>query len=263
MTSTRPNDSVTPSASRRSSSRSISVSVSRLGWVYQSSSNGSTSARRVSRSSSRTWKRAPQVQVDRTRVKGRERPRRLGGPEHLAAGAIDDRERAVRRRAQRDLAGGVALAAAQDELAVLGAQLAEPLEPLEVGERARAEELGVAFAERALVGGAQQVREVDLLGLVVEDRGLHRAIEEVVGVAREELVERVLAGDVERQAAPSPAGAAPHLAQAGDRAGEGDDDRRVERADVDSQLERVGGHHRAQLARRSAAASISRRCAGV
>ena len=82
----------------------------------------------------------------------------------------------------------------------------------------------------------------------VEDRRLDRAVEELVGVAAEELVERVLAGDVEREPAAAPPGAAPHLAQRGDGAGERDADRRVERADVDAELERVGGHHAEQLA---------------
>ena len=92
------------------------------------------------------------------------------------------------------------------------------------------------------------MRGLDPLVGVVEDRRLDRAREELVGMAAEELVERVLAGDVERDplaAAPRPP---PHLAQAGDRAGEGDADRRVELADVDPELERVGGDHREQLA---------------
>ena len=64
----------------------------------------------------------------------------------------------------------------------------------------------------------------------------------------EELVERVLAGDVEGDAVAAPPRPAPHLAQAGDRAGEGDADRGVELADVDAELERVGGDHGEQLA---------------
>ena len=96
--------------------------------------------------------------------------------------------------------------------------------------------------------GAEQVRQVDLLGLVLEDRGLDGAVQELVGVAAEELVERVLAGDVDRQPAAAAPGAAPHLAQRGDRPGERDDDRGVERADVDAELERVGRHDRPQLA---------------
>ena len=103
----------------------------------------------------------------------------------------------------------------------------------------------------------------------VDDRRLDRAAQELVGVAGEELVERVLAGDVDGQAAAAAAGAAPHLAQAGDRAGEGDADRGVELADVDPELERVGRDHAEQLAgdqprarSRGAAAGCSRRGRG-
>ena len=96
--------------------------------------------------------------------------------------------------------------------------------------------------------GAQQVLEVDLLVLVVEDRRLHGALEELVGVAAEELVERVLAGDVDLQPAATPPRSPPHLAQGGHRARERDADRRVQRTDVDAQLERVGGHDAEQLA---------------
>ena len=69
-------------------------------------------------------------------------------------------------------------------------------------------------------------------------------------MAAEELIERVLAGDVEGDPLAAPAGPAPHLPQAGDRAREGDADRGVELADVDSELERVGGDDREQLAPR-------------
>ena len=88
----------------------------------------------------------------------------------------------------------------------------------------------------------------DLLVGVVEDRRLDRPLEELLRVAAEELVERVLAGDVDREPAPAPPRPAPHLPQAGDGAGEGDADRRVELADVDPQLQRVGRDHRQQLA---------------
>ena len=50
---------------------------------------------------------------------------------------------------------------------------------------------------------------------VVEDRRLHRALEELLGMAAEELVERVVARDVDGEPAPlAPAGAPPLLAQA-------------------------------------------------
>ena len=103
----------------------------------------------------------------------------------------------------------------------------------------------------------------DLRVLVVEDRRLDGALEEVVGVAAEELVERVLAGDVDGEAAAAPAGAAPHLAQRGDGAGERDDDRGVELADVDAELQRVGRDHRAQLAADQAALQLAALLGGV
>ena len=76
-------------------------------------------------------------------------------------------------------------------------------------------------------------------------------------MAAEELVERVLAGDVDRQAAPAAPGAAPHLAQRGDGAGERRDDRRVQRADVDAELERVGGHDGVQVPAREASLELA------
>ena len=66
------------------------------------------------------------------------------------------------------------------------------LERLGVALAARPEETALAAAERPLVGAAQQVGAVDRGALVVEDGGLHRAIEEVLGVAAEELVEGIL-----------------------------------------------------------------------
>src|SRR4029077_11266826 len=90
---------------------------------------------------------------------------------------------------------------------------------------------------------------LDLLGAVIEDRRLYGALEELVGVAAEELVQRVLARDVDGEAAAPAPGPAPHLPEARDGAGEVDADRRVELADVDAQLERVGGGHREQVAR--------------
>ena len=66
-------------------------------------------------------------------------------------------------------------------------------------------------------------------------------------MAAEELIERVLAGDVHGEPAASAAGAAPHLPEAGDRAREGHADRGVELADVDPELERVGRDDPEQL----------------
>src|SRR4051794_10702615 len=87
----------------------------------------------------------------------------------------------------------------------------------------------------------------DLLGGVVEDRGLDGAAEELLRMAAEELVERVLPGDVDGESAAAAARPPPHLPQAGDRAREGDADRRVQLADVDAELERIGGDHGEQV----------------
>ena len=85
----------------------MSVSVARLGCVYQSPVNGATSARRRSRSSSRDLVGAPEVQVDGALVHGRVRARGLGRAEQLARGDVDDREALGRGRAQRHLGGGI------------------------------------------------------------------------------------------------------------------------------------------------------------
>ena len=76
-------------------------------------------------------------------------------------------------------------------------------------------------------------------------------------MAAEELVERVLARHVHREPGPAPPRAAPHLAQARDRAREGHADGRVELAHVDAELERVGGHHGEQLPLRQAALDLA------
>ncbi len=136
-------------------------------------------------------------------------------------------------------------------------------EQLGVCLAARAEELRVAVFERALVGGAQQVCGIDQRALVVEDRRLDGAVQELIGVTAEELVERVLAGDVDRQTPAAAAGAAPHLAQRGDGPGERDDHGRVELADVDPQLQRVGRDHRAQLTTRQPALQLAPLLGGV
>ena len=249
VTTTVPKESVTPSSSRRSSRRSMYMSVSRLACVYQSPSNGRTNARRYWRSSSRDLVRAAAVQVHRAVVGRVVGARRVDRADQLARGDVDDREPVAAGGAQRDRAGRVLAAVARDPHAVRpAAQRARRLEPLARERERRAEELGVGRLDRALVRRAQHVRGVDLLVLGVQDRRLHRAIEELVRMAAEELVQRVLARDVHREAAAATARAAPHLAQRGDRAGERHADRRVERADVDAELERVGGDDAQQLA---------------
>ena len=83
---------------------------------------------------------------------------------------------------------------------------------------------------------------------MVEDRGLHPAREERARLAREELVERVVRGDEDREAAVAPASTAPLLSQGRHGPRKADGDRTVEEPDVDPQLERVGRGHAEQLA---------------
>ena len=143
------------------------------------------------------------MEVDRAGVDRGEGALGLDQAEHLARVALDHRDRVRRGRAQRDLAGDEPAAARQ--VAARRARRSSPAadQPL---ARARASRRrrprASSLAQRQLVGGRDQVPRGDLLVGVVEDRRLDRAAEELVGVAAEELVERVLAGDVDREAAP-------------------------------------------------------------
>ena len=78
-------------------------------------------------------------------------------------------------------------------------ELALCLQVLAVRAQPRAQDLGVAVGVKgALVRRAQQVLQVDLLGFVLEDRRLDGAIQELLGMAAEVLVQGVLARDVDR-----------------------------------------------------------------
>jgi len=152
------------------------------------------------------------MEVDGAFVEGRVGASGVVGPENLAGPGLDDREPLGRGRPEGDVAGGVALARPDDEHIArptptrargLAPEVAGPDQPLGVRLEAGAEELGVGDGvKRSLVGRADEVLEVDLRGFVVEDRGFDRAVEELLGVAGEELVEGVLAGDVDREPTP-------------------------------------------------------------
>ncbi len=115
------------------------------------------------------------------------------------------------------------------------------------------------------MGGAEQMLGIDLRTVRIEDRRLDGPREEVVGMTAEELIERVLAGDVDGQPAAAAARTSPHLPEAGHGPGEGHADRGVELADVDPQLQRVRGDDAEQLAGAQPALDVlalSRRIAG-
>ena len=91
------------------------------------------------------------------------------------------------------------------------------------------------------------MRAADVRVVEVDDRLLDAASQEAVGLAHEVLVERVLAGHQHGVAVPGPAGPAPALAQAGYRAREAGDERDVQAAHVDAQLERLRRHDGVEL----------------
>jgi hypothetical protein len=93
---------------------------------------------------------------------------------------------------------------------------------------------------------------------VLEDRGLDRPLHELLRMTAEELVEGIVARDVEREAAVlPPARAAPLLAQACHRSRKRHRDRRVEVTDVDSELEGTGRDDPQQLALGEAALDLA------
>ena len=115
-------------------------------------------------------------------------------------------------------------------------------------ERLGAERRGVAVVDRGLERGRGDVPVEHARVRVVEDRRLDVPLEQRRRLAHEVLVERVLRGDEDREAVLAAAGASPLLAKARHRAGEADRDRAVEVADVDAELERVGGRDAEQVA---------------
>jgi hypothetical protein len=193
--------------------------------------------------------RPSEVQVNPAGMNRRERALGLDRTEELAGVAFHDRHRVRGGGPKRDVARGEVRPTWQVALALTATQLTHANQGLGPLAPSRAQELGIRFRQGQLVGGREHVRRLDPVVLVVEDGALHRSLQELVGMAAEELVERVLARDVQREPLAAPPGPAPHLPQAGDRAGKSGADRRVEIADVDPQLERVGRDDREQVSR--------------
>ena len=90
--------------------------------------------------------------------------------------------------------------------------------------------------------------EQDVQVVGIDERVLRRGVEEIRRVAHDELIDRRAARDEHgRRSRRAPAGAAGALPGRGDRAGIAGHHRDVERADVDAELERVGGNDGAHL----------------
>ncbi len=153
-----------------------------------------------------------------------------------------------------------------DETVLAPAQAAALREPLGLQQALLAEVVLVGGGEGPFVRRRLQVRSADVRVVQVDDRLLDAASQEAVRLAHEVLVERVLAGHQHGVAVAGPAGPAPALAQAGDRAGEPGDQRDVQAADVDAQLERLRGHDGVELVGEQTAfdvAPLLRRVAGA
>ena len=109
----------------------------------------------------------------------------------------------------------------------------------------------VGVAQRQLVCRARDLGTRDEGVVGVHDHGLGRPFQQLVRMAGVPLVELVVAGHEHRgRATVGATGAADLLAHRSQRAGEPVEHHRVERADVDAELERAGGDDTAELARR-------------
>ena len=218
MTETRPNESSRPRRRSTRSDSSIAVSVSFFACVYQSPSNGSTSARRACEVELAHEVLTAEVEVDGALVHRRVGAFQLGQAEHGAAGGVDDEECVGRRRAKRRAGGGRVLAG-PDPAARGVAQLRHVRRPF---ERLRAERHGIVLVDRRFERGGGDVPVEHARVGVVEDRRLDVALEQRRWLAHEVLVERVLGGDEDREAVIAAAGASPLLAEARDGAREAD-----------------------------------------
>ena len=145
-----------------------------------------------------------------------------------------------RRRPQRDLRGREVLArpvpapvGGLADVAFLGEERQQV-----VGRRGTEH---LARFERQLERRGAQVGEQDMQVVRVEARLLGRVVEQELGMVDDVLVDRRARGDEDRDAgALPPAGPAELLPRGGHRARVAGQDRHVETADVDAELERVG-----------------------
>ena len=202
------------------------------------------------------------VQVDRALVHGRVRAGLVDQTEQRPRAGLDHGDGVRRCRAQRDTRRGM-VGAAVDQAGRAGRDVRQRPCQLEAGV---AEVAGVGRRQRHLRGGAPQVTGEHRRVRRIRDRGFGRPVEQLLRMARQVLVELILAGDQQPQPRAPAAGAAPLLAQRRHGAREAHGDRAVEHADVDAELERAGGDHAEQGAVRQSAfdrATLLGRVAGA
>ncbi len=188
------------------------------------------------------------VQVHRARVRLGVRGAAVHGAEQPAGTGLDEPYRRPARAAQVDLrpvAGGPEPAARPR---------AQHAAAHEVGQHEAhlvrlAEELEVGLRQRQLGGRAAEVRPEDVRVARVQHGRLHRPPEQRLGVVHEVGVQRVVARDQDgERLLPGPAGAPGLLPHRGDGAGPAGEHDGVEAADVQAELEGVGGGDAEQLA---------------
>ena len=176
-----------------------------------------------------------------------------------SAGRIDDHEVIRRHRPQADGVGRIRLVGPGPSRELAGHALAclriiravhQPL----LGQDAEnllhvvaPERFGAG--ERQLERRALDVIHQDVQVVGIDERPLGRRVEEIRRVADDELIERRAAGDHHRRRpARAPSRAAGALPRRGNRARIAGHHADVERADVDAELEGIGGHDGADAA---------------
>ncbi len=176
-------------------------------------------------------------------VDRRVRTAALDEAEHGAGRPVDDGERVGVGRPERD-AGSRMILSRPDDSRGCALELRVGVRcPQRLGPEGRF----VALGQRSLVCRGAHVAGEHARARVIEDRRLRPPAQELVRLAHEELVERVLGGDEHREPVAAAPGAPPLLTQRGDRAGKADGDDRVEQSDVDPELERVRRRDAEQL----------------
>ena len=188
------------------------------------------------------------VHVDRAGVGRGVGARRVDVADHPPGLGLDQGDRAAAGRADVGEVGG-AVAVGPEPAARSPPQPALLDEAVEEAARGRAEQREVGLGQRQLLGGGAQVGRQDVLVGGVDDRGLDRLAEQRLGVRDQIGVERVVAGDEHAESvAVTATGAADLLPHRGPGAGEARHHHGVEPADVDAELERVGGGQPGELA---------------
>lgn len=181
------------------------------------------------------------MEVDRALVDGRVGGGLVDRAQEAARAVLDDLDRVSAPAADVGEVGGPFAARPVPGLRPAAEQL-RGLQLWEQVRRRRAEEVQVPFGQGEFRRCRAQVRGQDVRVVGVQDRGLHRLVEEGFRVVDEERVQGVVAGHQDGQRSPAGAsGAARLLPEGGAGAGVAGDQDRVQPGDVDAEFEGGGG----------------------